>query len=145
MISKKIFLGTVDNFFKNRKALSIHQMETPFVQFNNYGLYNSKQVGYTITSSSNFYFNKDQKLEKIREDIQDSDVCIIDVTTVDSNKNLPLLVAKTYLICIEQNKKVILIHNKEKESYLKQITSRINPENLLGSFYMMGKPSQKMP
>lgn len=122
-------------------------MEVPFVYFNNYEAYGSKQVGYSIASSSNFYSDKNQKLQKIIEDIQESDVCIIDITPIDFNKNLPLLVGQVLVICIEQNKKVILIHHQEvKEDYLSLITSHIKKENLLGLFPYDGKqfPEQVM-
>lgn len=141
MISKKIFLGTIDNFVVNQKALSMYQMQEPFVYFNNYQCYNHKQVGYTITSTSNQLFEKDQqRMKRIKEDIQESDVCIIDITPIDSNKNLPLLVGETLIACIEQNKKIILIHNHEvKEDDLNLITSHIKKENLLGLFSHDGK------
>lgn len=139
MISKKIFLGTLDYFVHNRKALTLHQMEQPFFEFNQCQCYHDRQVGYTITSTSNFFSNKEQKVNKIREDIQECDICILDVTSIDSNMNLPLLVGEVLIMCIEQAKRVILIHNQEKENYLKHITSHIKKENLLGVFSHDGK------
>lgn len=111
MLSRKVFLGTVDDFRDDENALSIKGIEDIFY------LVRTKEsdfVPYTYkTNSIGMEDRREHRIEIVKF-IFEADVCIIDVTPkLTENKNGKECIDFLLETCHRLNKKVIYLYNKK--------------------------------
>ncbi len=143
MLNKKIFIGTNRDFRDNLKALSLHAMDNPFIISNQYDY---SKVGYSIRTSSSILSDQTKAIESIFENIDLSEIAILDVTPDDNEivSHFNDFILKLFGRCLKGNKKVILIFNETSNiEYIKILIKSLKEKNLLGLISHDGKTLPK--